>query len=862
MSKSSASNDSNLVSKNLSHQKKRTENTNTYSSPIKNNKKDQVSNVRGTSSDLLPARHASTFTVKSKPCSTISKNAISNLSSEPYSDYNLPKKSNIESIVKKIAATGNNLTVSSTHPNPSSVQNKTTANLIRPSIGKKNQTANVKTVPLSNTNTALSKAIRDVPLTQLPVKNSPKSFNGNASTGSPNKRIKPPATPLLTSYLLNSTAPKSVLRGASTTAKPKPPVSPPASADPAVLIIDSDDEDMPPMIPSTGVETPRVLLEDICHQNSPTASPLIALNNTNGSGTSSILNKSTLASSSVAPASKITIDKKISRKTKIKLLEKKLETLEKKINKFAEQEVSLLDMDTEESAYIQEAKLKEEFIRDWRKYCKLIGDNPDEYVSVRKKVKVRSAPFPEINRAVERYINRTGSFPNVFDIKSVCIQANNKHNLEIKEVDLQHIAVDVFTEVGQKLQKTREKDLRATSGNALTDLALKTPDPAIQDQDLKLKLKRNKKIAKKKTEDVFNDYVRQQYDQMRAGCDDNHDSSEDEDDDGNDIEALRRKNLIENKKVKQRLIKDKTGWKEPAAKKMKRVENTTVINVTLSSQEEPVNNNNQKKIDCLVTVNASSPKYTSGSPKPQQNIVKPSAAPIMQKKESVTPGGLPATHKKSDLPKPIKRFSLSLSKPSTVSQSCAAQKPLNHGDKKSDRSISDKAISGSVSRPSQVKHSNVTLSIITSSVSTTSTSAAPISYKTPLNNTTQSTPSTLPLNKNKKVVSPFNSHLPPHSDKVEAVDFPGFCRKHAPKVHKPVHSDAKPQPPPVPQKQTAAFYESPLKRFRSLPSPVSSGTVRPAAEPKTAAGGNKRLTGVKRSVQQNQVVVIDDSDDE
>ena len=292
-----------------------------------------------------------------------------------------------------------------------------------------------------------------------------------SSSGSPQTRIKPVSTDHL---------------------KPTP------NSDTVVIIDSDDEEEAQPKIPNKGVETPRVILEDI----RKTASPSTAtLNSSIGS-----LNSSISASAS---------DKKISKKIKIKMMEKKLELLEKKINKFAEQEVSLFDMDKEESAYIQEAKLKEEFIKNWRKYCKMVGDDPDEYVSVRKKIKVRSAPFPEINREVERYINRNGSFPNVFDIKSVCIQANNKHSLEIKEVDLQNIAVDVFTEVGQKLQKTREKDLRATSGNALTDLALKTPDPALEDQDLKMKLKRNKKIAKKKTEDVFNDYVRQQYEQMR-----------------------------------------------------------------------------------------------------------------------------------------------------------------------------------------------------------------------------------------------------------------------------------------------------------------------------------------------------------
>ena len=971
-SKLSGSNDAFLKSKqrlSLSSQTRKKSKKN-YSSPVKNIKKpthDLHDNNNDSTvptniiTNLLPPRPANTFTIQSKPsCSTITNKNHTPLAN--LSPKTPPKKSNIETIVKKIAATGGKKqTVSSTDPNPSSMKNKITVNNIKPTVEKKNTTKNVRAAPqpcLGNTTLSnQSKAIHDMPLTS--------QIQGDIllSRSSLNMALNP-----------NSSLTSTFSAASKTTQLPNPPVSSiatcsygslqqtkinPVSANHSktpnhdtVVIIDSDDEEeSQPKITNNCMETPRVVLNDI----RKTASKPSTLNSSVGS-----LNSG---------SSELVSEKKISKKIKIKMMEKKLELLEKKINKFAEQEVSLFEMDNEESAYIQEAKLKEEFIRNWRKYCKMVGDDPDEYVSVRKKVKVRSAPFPEINREVERYINRNGSFPNVFDIKSVCIQANNKHNLEIKEIDLQNIAVDVFTEVGQKLQKTREKDLRATSGNALTDLALKTPDPALEDQDLKLKLKRNKKIAKKKTEDVFNDYVRQQYEQMRGGDDQDSSDANDngDDDDANDMETLRRKNLIENKKVKQKLIKDKTGWKEPTAKKAKRVENTTVINVTLSSQEEPVNNK-QKKIDCLVTVNASSPKYTSGSPKPQQHSIS-STVPSTSVHKNDSPKPIKKLSKPTiDLPKPLKKLpqtqsissvtdslkqskkvsqpvikpmtdstiskkiSKSETKPVTDSskqvkvfsqspfsntsetnsklskmltqpvakrisdsskltkklvhpqvtkqvtknQVVSAQKPLNNDNKEMTGYISNDQ-----TKPGSTKIATQLNEVATSSLSSNTISPASfLPYKTLLNNQPphMESPTTSPLSKKKKLVEyPLKSNFLQGGDQqLKAGDFPGFVSKHATgtmmkKVEESISTDTLKT---LPGNPSVHSYESPLKRFRSIQSPETlSGNKSTDAVPKStgpiikktiseSAGGSNRLTGVKPPIQNDQIVVIDDSDDD
>ena len=214
---------------------------------------------------------------------------------------------------------------------------------------------------------------------------------------------------------------------------------------------------------------------------------------------------------------KVFLCKKMKRKLKIKYLVGQLEKKERQIKRLAEMDISLKEMESEESIYIQEGRLKEEFLKLWRRYCKLIGQNPDSVLNNKKKVRVTSAPFPELNRSVERFVNKHGVFPNLLDIKQVCKKAIAKDDINIRESDLHNIAVDIFTEVGKKLQNNRRKEFNEISGNYLTDRVKIEEDPALEDDTLIRKLKQNRKLAKRRIENVFQDFVRQQYEQQTLG---------------------------------------------------------------------------------------------------------------------------------------------------------------------------------------------------------------------------------------------------------------------------------------------------------------------------------------------------------
>ena len=300
----------------------------------------------------------------------------------------------------------------------------------------------------------------------------------------------------------------------------------------------------------------------------------------------------------------VILSKKKLKQQKIRALERKLARMEQGINRFASVELTFNDMEKEDSAYLLEAKLKEDFVQTWRKYCRLIGDDPDAHISVKKKVRVKSSPIPELNRAVEKFINRRDIFPNIFEVKQVCLEANDQCDLNLKLCDLHKFAVDIFSEVGAKLQKNRQKDFRKTWGNPLTDCVKIEDDPAEFDHSLKRQLKQNRKIAKAQSNKVFEEFARLQYEQESNSREDEELSeNEDEDFEESLIKTLHQKQLIENKHAKQEFLQKTKGKFEKKSKSKQ-----TVI-ITLSSTKSE-----NKEIDVKIktpTVNIKTPSSSN-----------------------------------------------------------------------------------------------------------------------------------------------------------------------------------------------------------------------------------------------------------
>lgn len=225
--------------------------------------------------------------------------------------------------------------------------------------------------------------------------------------------------------------------------------------------------------------------------------------------------------------------RKQNRKKKIMKLERKLKHISSEIKRLTQSELSLEEMELADSNYMKESRLKEQFNKVWEKICLLKGRPPDTGRVVEQEVKVKGTNFPAIDKAVRKFLKKKKGFPNIFDVRNIVIKANKKCGLGLTPSVVQEIAADVFTDIGNKIQKKRKKDYEYNFGCHLTDDCLSSLDPALNDYDLRKKLDENKKVSQSKLEDIFQKYVhlgrikgQENYDS--TPCNSDYESSDDE----------------------------------------------------------------------------------------------------------------------------------------------------------------------------------------------------------------------------------------------------------------------------------------------------------------------------------------------
>ena len=217
-------------------------------------------------------------------------------------------------------------------------------------------------------------------------------------------------------------------------------------------------------------------------------------------------------------------EKKKRRQAQIKSIKEMLKFYDNEIRKLMTAELSLDEMNNEDSSYMKESKLKEKYCRLHARLCKLQKSKHTIDTNQYSRIKIEGCPYPEINREAERYIQSKKKFPDFFDIKSVVCGASRIYKLNLKPQEEVDIAREVFSEIGDKLQRKRKREFTKYSGSFLTDQAKDTADPALTDHNLRKKLKKNRKISKSNTEELFKHYSRLQY----QGCENTCVSSDDE----------------------------------------------------------------------------------------------------------------------------------------------------------------------------------------------------------------------------------------------------------------------------------------------------------------------------------------------
>ncbi|XP_034748040.1 death domain-associated protein 6 [Etheostoma cragini] len=199
----------------------------------------------------------------------------------------------------------------------------------------------------------------------------------------------------------------------------------------------------------------------------------------------------------------------------IAYLENLLKVYNDEICRLQQAELSLDDLGTEDSLYIQEHKLKRKMIKIYEKLCELKNCSTLTGRVIEQKIRYNGTRYPEINRKIERFINSPEALrnpPDYPDILQQVLRANERHNLSLSRKQLNQYAQEAFRETGSKIQERRHLDLVYNFGSRLTDPYQPATDPALADPSLLRKLRANREVALSRLEEVITKFAVKQDD--------------------------------------------------------------------------------------------------------------------------------------------------------------------------------------------------------------------------------------------------------------------------------------------------------------------------------------------------------------
>uniref|UniRef100_UPI00398F764F death domain-associated protein 6 isoform X2 n=1 Tax=Pristiophorus japonicus TaxID=55135 RepID=UPI00398F764F len=188
-------------------------------------------------------------------------------------------------------------------------------------------------------------------------------------------------------------------------------------------------------------------------------------------------------------------------------LENLLKVYADEIRRLQERELDLTELEDEDSSYIQEHRLKKKMVKIFEKLCELKSCSSLTGRVIEQRIPFTGTRYPEINRKVERFINKPDHFPDYQDIRNIMHKASVRHTLGLSQRQIQSMAQDVFREVGNRLQERRHLDLVYNFGSHLTDDYKPGKDPAMGDMTLEKRLRSNRSIALGRLNDVVKKYA-------------------------------------------------------------------------------------------------------------------------------------------------------------------------------------------------------------------------------------------------------------------------------------------------------------------------------------------------------------------
>ena len=203
----------------------------------------------------------------------------------------------------------------------------------------------------------------------------------------------------------------------------------------------------------------------------------------------------------------------------IKKLEAALAACAEQIKKCEEAEIDW-ERD-EDSNFLMADRWKKKYMSIYYKLAEYNGASASLERSSDKRFIFSESKFPVINRKIERFVNKTKSFPDFWDIKSQIEKINQEDGLQLTDMQIHNETEKIFISVGKKLKKRRNID----DGSVMYSyLKPGDSDPAASDPQLESKLNQLGKEAKERIEKVFEEFTEKQ----AAGVKSNEEESDTE----------------------------------------------------------------------------------------------------------------------------------------------------------------------------------------------------------------------------------------------------------------------------------------------------------------------------------------------
>ncbi|XP_078272247.1 death domain-associated protein 6 isoform X2 [Rhinoraja longicauda] len=191
----------------------------------------------------------------------------------------------------------------------------------------------------------------------------------------------------------------------------------------------------------------------------------------------------------------------------IRYLENLLKVYADEIRRLQEREMNLEELEDEDSSYIQEHRLKKKMMKIFEKLCELKNCLNLTGRVIEQRIPFTGTRYPEINRKVERFINKPDHFPDYLDIRNIMQKVSTRHSLGLSHRQIHSMAQDVFREVGNRLQERRHLDLVYNFGSHLTDDYKPAKDPASMDNTLEKRLRQNRSVALGRLDEVVKKFA-------------------------------------------------------------------------------------------------------------------------------------------------------------------------------------------------------------------------------------------------------------------------------------------------------------------------------------------------------------------